>query len=310
MDAEERYRLEPPDVRTPEKLFDRRWAISLLDSVMVRLEKEFVAAGKGTLFEQLRAFIVVGGEGQSYAQVARQLGMTEEPSRRPYSGCGVATGKWFVRRLPTRSPRPAKSKMSCATSCPCLARKRRATTVESCAAIPPTFSSLRTPDAVEVPWPHWVAAPANPARRRSAGDPPVRFPALCGRFEVAPARECRTLYGYPSKYPVVDARLQSGWPPSRLGWPVVRWEGRASVRTPSWSLNIARLNVDGSLDTSFNPGVSVSPDAREPEWLVVKCLARQPDGKILVGGRFNSLAGQLRLPMEPELMLSPFRHRT
>ncbi len=50
--------------------------------------------------------------------------------------------------------------------------------------------------------------------------------------------------------------------------------------------NIARLNVDGSLDTTFNPGSG--PDNR------VHSIARQPDGKVLIGGYFNNFNGQVR----------------
>jgi RNA polymerase sigma-70 factor (ECF subfamily) len=77
-DAEQRYRLEPVDLTTPEKLFERRWAVTLLDAALARLEQEFAAAGKAELFEQLRAFIVEGAENRTYAEVAAQLGMTED----------------------------------------------------------------------------------------------------------------------------------------------------------------------------------------------------------------------------------------
>jgi RNA polymerase sigma-70 factor (ECF subfamily) len=77
-EAEQRYRIEPVDAETPERLFERRWAITVLDGAMARLEQEFVAAGKGPLFETLREFIVEGAAGRPYAQVAVPLGMTEE----------------------------------------------------------------------------------------------------------------------------------------------------------------------------------------------------------------------------------------
>jgi DNA-directed RNA polymerase specialized sigma24 family protein len=49
-DAEERYRLEPPDNRTPEKLFEYKWAITLLNQVLVTLEQEFNNSGKSAVF--------------------------------------------------------------------------------------------------------------------------------------------------------------------------------------------------------------------------------------------------------------------
>src|SRR5690606_41037369 len=49
---------------------------------------------------------------------------------------------------------------------------------------------------------------------------------------------------------------------------------------------IARLNVDGSIDSTFNPGIG----ANAP----VFAITLQPDGKVLIGGRFNSYAGMSR----------------
>ncbi len=55
---------------------------------------------------------------------------------------------------------------------------------------------------------------------------------------------------------------------------------------------IGRLNADGSLDGSFNPGVGASLSYGESPW--VNSLAVQADGKILVGGGFTTLGGQTR----------------
>jgi RNA polymerase sigma factor (sigma-70 family) len=77
-DADERYRLEPVDDRSPDKLFERRWALTLLDRVLARLEQEFREGGKMELFQRLRTFLVAGtGEG-SYAEVGAELGMSGE----------------------------------------------------------------------------------------------------------------------------------------------------------------------------------------------------------------------------------------
>ena len=77
-EAEQRYRLEPVDERSPEKIFEHRWAMTLLDQVLVRLGQEFAEAGKRELFERLQAFLVEGTGGRTYAEVAREMGMTEE----------------------------------------------------------------------------------------------------------------------------------------------------------------------------------------------------------------------------------------
>jgi RNA polymerase sigma-70 factor (ECF subfamily) len=75
-DAKERYRREPADDLTPEKLFERHWALALLQQVMARLRDEFEAKGKGHLFNRLRGFLV-GERGSGYRQAADALGLSE-----------------------------------------------------------------------------------------------------------------------------------------------------------------------------------------------------------------------------------------
>ena len=45
-DAEGRYRLEPADPMTPEKLYERRWALTVLDQALGRLQAEYAASGR------------------------------------------------------------------------------------------------------------------------------------------------------------------------------------------------------------------------------------------------------------------------
>jgi RNA polymerase sigma-70 factor (ECF subfamily) len=62
---------------TPEKLFERRWALTLLDQALEQLGREFRQAGRIELFEHLKGALV-GGAGQlSHAQIGAALGMTE-----------------------------------------------------------------------------------------------------------------------------------------------------------------------------------------------------------------------------------------
>jgi RNA polymerase sigma-70 factor (ECF subfamily) len=75
--AEERYRLEPVEPLDPEKLFDRRWALTLLERVLERLEAEFVEAGKGRLFGRLRDFLLGNAGLPGYREVGEALGMSE-----------------------------------------------------------------------------------------------------------------------------------------------------------------------------------------------------------------------------------------
>jgi DNA-directed RNA polymerase specialized sigma24 family protein len=74
---EERYCLEAVDGMTAEKLFDRRWALALLEQAQTRLRQEYVRSGRSPLYEALKPFAMGSQEVASYAGVATNLGMTE-----------------------------------------------------------------------------------------------------------------------------------------------------------------------------------------------------------------------------------------
>lgn len=74
--AEQRYRLEPADPTTPERLFDRRWALTLLKTVLDRLQEEMQARGHRQRFEHLKVFLEGDGSGPAYEDLARELSMT------------------------------------------------------------------------------------------------------------------------------------------------------------------------------------------------------------------------------------------
>jgi RNA polymerase sigma-70 factor (ECF subfamily) len=76
-DAESRYLLEPAHELTAEKIFDRRWATTLLDHAMARLREECLASQKGELFEKTQNHLS-GEKGEaSYAELAVALGMSQ-----------------------------------------------------------------------------------------------------------------------------------------------------------------------------------------------------------------------------------------
>ena len=75
--AEERYRLEPVEETSPDKLLDRRWALTTLDEAVRRLGKEYQDTGRGELFAQLRDFLSGTLEAPTYREAASRLGMTE-----------------------------------------------------------------------------------------------------------------------------------------------------------------------------------------------------------------------------------------
>ncbi len=62
---------------SPDKAFDREWALALLAKVIERLQKECEADGKAKLFEQLKIFLTAGKDGTAQAEVAKALGMEE-----------------------------------------------------------------------------------------------------------------------------------------------------------------------------------------------------------------------------------------
>lgn len=75
--GEERYHREPAEAWTAERLFERRWALALLESVLDRLARRYAAAGKAELFGRLHNYITSDGAGAPYAETAAALGMTE-----------------------------------------------------------------------------------------------------------------------------------------------------------------------------------------------------------------------------------------
>jgi RNA polymerase sigma factor (sigma-70 family) len=74
--AEQRYAMEPVERLDPEKIYERRWAMTLLDRVLERLESEFAVAGKAERFKYLSTLLVGEADSESYATVGKRLGMT------------------------------------------------------------------------------------------------------------------------------------------------------------------------------------------------------------------------------------------
>jgi RNA polymerase sigma-70 factor (ECF subfamily) len=73
--ADTRYAAEPAHADTPEKLFDRRWALDLLDRALSELRSEYEESGRGKLFDELKGCL--GGADVAYADLAGRLGLTE-----------------------------------------------------------------------------------------------------------------------------------------------------------------------------------------------------------------------------------------
>jgi RNA polymerase sigma-70 factor (ECF subfamily) len=76
-DAEGRYAAEPAHALSAERLFERRWALTLLERVLDGLGAEMAESNKSALFERLGPALLAGGEAAPYAEIAIEFGMTE-----------------------------------------------------------------------------------------------------------------------------------------------------------------------------------------------------------------------------------------
>jgi RNA polymerase sigma factor (sigma-70 family) len=74
--GEDRYQREPAHDETPERIFERRWALSVLDRVVERLRDEFVQHGRPEHFERLKMFLL-GKSEAPYAALAREMNTSE-----------------------------------------------------------------------------------------------------------------------------------------------------------------------------------------------------------------------------------------
>ena len=79
--AEGRYLTEPVDTITPERLFERQWALALLEAAVQRLRQDYDALGQASLFMELRFALTGERSAVPYADLAARLGMTSEAVR-------------------------------------------------------------------------------------------------------------------------------------------------------------------------------------------------------------------------------------
>src|SRR5271170_4296614 len=77
-DAEKRYRLEPVDFLTAEKIFDARWAMTVLGEALKKLSQEYAVGGKASTFQALKVFLDTNNSVNppSYEEVASRLQVT------------------------------------------------------------------------------------------------------------------------------------------------------------------------------------------------------------------------------------------
>jgi RNA polymerase sigma factor (sigma-70 family) len=69
--------LEPAETLSPDLIFERRWALTVLEQALARLENDYRMAGSAGLFEQLKKLLTDEGQRPPQVEIARQFGMTE-----------------------------------------------------------------------------------------------------------------------------------------------------------------------------------------------------------------------------------------
>ena len=78
-DAERRFAAEPE--MSPDAMFERRWAMTLLDQTLARIEAEFAAAGKKEAFEAMKHCLTLDRDHIRYSELAAQTGLNEGAAR-------------------------------------------------------------------------------------------------------------------------------------------------------------------------------------------------------------------------------------
>jgi RNA polymerase sigma-70 factor (ECF subfamily) len=76
-DADTRYQVDPADTLSPDKLYDRAWALTLLEQVVAKLREENIAEGRGGQFEMLKFYLMVDKNDIPHAEAAAALLMSE-----------------------------------------------------------------------------------------------------------------------------------------------------------------------------------------------------------------------------------------
>jgi len=82
--ARERADLEPADTLSADRIYERRWALTLLEQVLTRLESDYQSAGNAKLFDSLKEFLSDEPDRPSQAEVAAEFGMTENALKQAF----------------------------------------------------------------------------------------------------------------------------------------------------------------------------------------------------------------------------------
>jgi len=82
--AGERIETEPADPMTPDQIYERRWALTVLERVLIRLKEEYLAADNAALFDCLKELLPDEPGSPSQAEMAARLGMSENAVRQAF----------------------------------------------------------------------------------------------------------------------------------------------------------------------------------------------------------------------------------
>ncbi len=84
LSANERLELEGAGAVSADRLYERRWALTLMEQVLLRLREEYCSAGNAALFDSLKQLLPDEPGAPSRAEIASQLGMTENALRQAF----------------------------------------------------------------------------------------------------------------------------------------------------------------------------------------------------------------------------------
>jgi RNA polymerase sigma factor (sigma-70 family) len=81
LEAEDRYGAERGEAMSPEMLFDRQWALTLLERAMARLREDYTSSGRSELYEALKSQLAAPAGSAASAEAAAAAGLTEGAAR-------------------------------------------------------------------------------------------------------------------------------------------------------------------------------------------------------------------------------------
>lgn len=107
--AEDRYQAEPYETMSPDKLLDRRWALTLLDLSLEQLKQEYVAADKVAQSETLQECLSGAKEApSSFAEIGTRLGMSPASARQAASRMRCRFGELLRRNVAKTVSNPSQ----------------------------------------------------------------------------------------------------------------------------------------------------------------------------------------------------------